>query len=108
MRRFVARHGGAFTPAAHFERPSHLPVSPMKTFLGVKLALLPFVLFWTAAGFGAARTGAYFATAPFIGAAASYDNGVSWDDLGLVLAGNPDTLNLEARNFWFAGGNGDF
>jgi len=58
MRRFVARHGGAFTPAAHFERPSHLPVSPMKTFLGVKLALLPFVLFWTAAGFGAARTGA--------------------------------------------------
>lgn len=47
-------------------------------------------------------------TAPFIGAAASYDNGVSWDDLGLVLAGGPDTLNLEARNFWFAGGNGDF
>lgn len=47
-------------------------------------------------------------TAPFIGAAVSYDNGQSWDDLGLVLAGGPDTLNLEAPNFWFAGGNGDF
>lgn len=47
-------------------------------------------------------------TAPFIGAVVSYDNGVSWDDLGLVLAGAPDQLNLEAHNFWFAGGNGDF
>lgn len=47
-------------------------------------------------------------TAPFIGAAVSYDNGLTWDDLGLVLAGGPETLNLEAPNFWFAGGNGDF
>jgi hypothetical protein len=47
-------------------------------------------------------------TAPFIGAAVSYDNGHSWDDLGLILAGGPETLNLEAPNFWFAGGNGDF
>lgn len=47
-------------------------------------------------------------TAPFIGAAVSYDNGDTWDDLGLVLTGGPDTLNLEAHNFWFAGGNGDF
>ncbi len=47
-------------------------------------------------------------TAPFIGAAASYDNGATWDDLGLILAGGPETLNLEGRNFWFAGGNGDF
>jgi hypothetical protein len=47
-------------------------------------------------------------TAPFIGAVVSYDNGQTWDDLGLVLAGGPDTLNLEGHNFWFAGGNGDF
>lgn len=47
-------------------------------------------------------------TAPFIGAAISYDNGWTWDDLGLVLAGAPDTLELAGRNFWFAGGNGDF
>lgn len=47
-------------------------------------------------------------TAPFIGAAVSYDNGRNWDDLGLILAGGPESLNLEAPNFWFAGGNGDF
>jgi hypothetical protein len=47
-------------------------------------------------------------TAPFIGAVVSYDNGATWDDLGLVLAGGPETLELEAHNFWFAGGNGDF
>jgi hypothetical protein len=47
-------------------------------------------------------------TAPFIGAVVSYDNGETWDDLGLVLTGGADTLNLEGRNFWFAGGNGDF
>jgi len=47
-------------------------------------------------------------TAPFIGAVISYDNGLSWDDLGLVLTGGADTLNLSERNFWFAGGNGDF
>lgn len=47
-------------------------------------------------------------TAPFIGAAVSYDNGLTWDDLGLVLSGGQDTLNLENYNHWFAGGNGDF
>jgi hypothetical protein len=47
-------------------------------------------------------------TAPFIGAVVSYDNGKTWDDLGLVLAGGPETLELEAYNSWFAGGNGDF
>jgi hypothetical protein len=47
-------------------------------------------------------------TAPFIGAVVSYDNGRTWDDLGLVLAGGPETLELEHHNFWFAGGNGDF
>jgi len=47
-------------------------------------------------------------TAPFIGAAVSYDNGDNWDDLGLILAGGPETLNIENHNYWFAGGNGDF
>lgn len=47
-------------------------------------------------------------TAPFIGALVSHDNGKNWNDLGLVLTGSDDSLNLEQRNFWFAGGNGDF
>ncbi|NJN80963.1 MAG: hypothetical protein HC802_00850 [Caldilineaceae bacterium] len=47
-------------------------------------------------------------TAPFVGAVVSYDNGHTWDDLGLVIAGGPETLNLEHHNYWFAGGNGDF
>ncbi len=47
-------------------------------------------------------------TSPFIGAVISYDNGQNWDDLGLIITGGPDTLNLSERNFWFAGGNGDF
>ncbi len=47
-------------------------------------------------------------TAPFIGAVVSYDNGLSWDDLGLVLTGGAETLNLAEHNYWFAGGNGDF
>jgi hypothetical protein len=47
-------------------------------------------------------------TTPFIGALVSHDNGASWDDLGLVLTGSPETLELEAYNKFFAGGNGDF
>lgn len=47
-------------------------------------------------------------TAPMIGAAVSHDNGQTWDDLGIVLSGGPETLNLEHHNYWFAGGNGDF
>ncbi len=47
-------------------------------------------------------------TAPMIGAVVSHDNGKTWDDLGIVLNGGPETLNLEHHNYWFAGGNGDF
>lgn len=47
-------------------------------------------------------------TAPFIGAVVSYDNGASWDDLGLVLTSSPSMLNVENHNYWFGGGNGDF
>ncbi|MEJ5313844.1 MULTISPECIES: hypothetical protein [Anaerolinea] len=47
-------------------------------------------------------------TAPMIGAVVSHDNGKTWDDLGIVLNGGPETLNLENHNYWFAGGNGDF
>ncbi len=50
----------------------------------------------------------YGVTAPFIGAVVSYDNGATWDDLGLVLTTPPDALSLEQPNFFFAGGNGDF
>lgn len=47
-------------------------------------------------------------TAPFIGQAVSRDNGKTWDDLGLIITGGEDTLELEHHNYWFAGGNGDF
>ena len=46
-------------------------------------------------------------TAPKIGAAVSYDNGVTVRDLGIVLeAGYP--LVCSAKNGFFAGGHGDF
>lgn len=47
-------------------------------------------------------------TAPMIGAVVSHDIGTTWDDLGIILNGGPETLNLEQHNYWFAGGNGDF
>jgi hypothetical protein len=48
-----------------------------------------------------------YLTAPKIGALVSYDNGVSFQDLGIVLeSGDPPACS--ARNGFFAGGNGDF
>lgn len=47
-------------------------------------------------------------TAPNIGEVISRDNGVTWDDVGTLIAGGPDTLNYDTVNYYFAGGNGDF
>jgi hypothetical protein len=47
-------------------------------------------------------------TAPRIGAARSRNNGATWENLGVVLEAPPNTLNRDTRNFYFAGGNGDF
>jgi hypothetical protein len=47
-------------------------------------------------------------TAPYIGAVVSRDNGLTWEDLGLVISGGPGTLNFQTQNYYFAGGNGDF
>lgn len=47
-------------------------------------------------------------TAPRIGAVVSRDNGATWRDLGFVLEERPETLRRNTRNFYFAGGNGDF
>ncbi len=48
-----------------------------------------------------------YLTAPKIGALVSYDNGASFQDLGIVLeSGAPP--DCTARNGFFAGGNGDF
>jgi hypothetical protein len=46
-------------------------------------------------------------TAPRIGAAVSYDNGLTFEDLGLIIE-TRDTINCEALNGYDAGGNGDF
>lgn len=47
-------------------------------------------------------------TAPRIGALRSTNNGLNWQDLGLVLETPPGTNDCGTRNFFFAGGNGDF
>jgi hypothetical protein len=46
-------------------------------------------------------------TAPQIGALVSYDNGLSFYDLGIVLRSG-DEPNCDAANGYFAGGHGDF
>ena len=46
-------------------------------------------------------------TAPRIGAAISYDNGKTVQDLGLVLEAG-DAPDCDAKNGFFAGGHGDF
>ncbi len=47
-------------------------------------------------------------SAPRIGAMISYDEGLTWRDLGIILEAPLDSLNCETRNNYFAGGNGDF
>jgi hypothetical protein len=47
-------------------------------------------------------------TAPKIGAARSTDNGATWEDLGIILEAPPQTLRCDTKNYYFAGGNGDF
>jgi hypothetical protein len=47
-------------------------------------------------------------TAPRIGAVVSRDNGATWHDLGFVLDAPAGSLRRDTRNFYFAGGNGDF
>jgi hypothetical protein len=47
-------------------------------------------------------------TAPKIGAVRSQDNGAHWEDLGIVLEAPPHTLRCDTKNYYFAGGNGDF
>ncbi|MGH9840060.1 MAG: hypothetical protein ACREEM_14850 [Blastocatellia bacterium] len=47
-------------------------------------------------------------TAPRIGAMVSRDNGLTWEDLGIILEAPADSLNCDTQNFYFAGGNGDF
>jgi hypothetical protein len=47
-------------------------------------------------------------TAPKIGAVKSTDNGATWHDLGIVLEAPPNTLKCDTKNYYFAGGNGDF
>jgi hypothetical protein len=47
-------------------------------------------------------------TAPRIGCMVSNDNGMAWQDLGIILEAPPDSNNLESANYYFVGGNGDF
>lgn len=46
-------------------------------------------------------------TSPRIGAIRSFDNGKTWTDLGIVLEAPKNSLNLETKNHYFVGGNGD-
>ncbi|MCG3160813.1 MAG: hypothetical protein JMDDDDMK_01888 [Acidobacteria bacterium] len=47
-------------------------------------------------------------TAPRIGALVSHDDGLTWQDLGIVLEAPPGSLYCDTKNYFFAGGNGDF
>lgn len=47
-------------------------------------------------------------TAPRIGALVSDDDGLTWQNLGIVLDAPAGSLNCSTSNFYFAGGNGDF
>lgn len=47
-------------------------------------------------------------TLPRIGAARSSDGGVTWEDLGTILAAPPDTYDCDSANYFFVGGLGDF
>jgi hypothetical protein len=47
-------------------------------------------------------------TAPRIGALVSRDDGLTWQDLGIVLEAPAGSLDCGTRNYFFAGGNGDF
>ena len=49
-----------------------------------------------------------FLTQPRIGALVSYDEGATWEDLGIVMEAPEDSINCGTQNFFFAGGNGDF
>ena len=45
---------------------------------------------------------------PRIGAAKSFNNGLDWQDLGIILTAPPGTLNCDTQNLYFGGGVGDF
>ncbi|MGH9940162.1 MAG: hypothetical protein ACREAM_28305 [Blastocatellia bacterium] len=47
-------------------------------------------------------------SAPRIGAMVSYDEGMTWQDLGIILEAPRDSLDCETKNYYFAGGVGDF
>jgi hypothetical protein len=47
-------------------------------------------------------------TAPQIGAARSRDDGLEWEDLGIVLAAPMVSRRCATDNLYFAGGEGDF
>jgi hypothetical protein len=46
-------------------------------------------------------------TIPLIGAVVSYDNGRTFHDLGIIIEPRQGTINCDAKNGYFAGGNGD-
>jgi hypothetical protein len=47
-------------------------------------------------------------TAPRIGALVSYDEGETWQNFGIVIDAPAGSLYCDTRNYYFAGGNGDF
>jgi hypothetical protein len=47
-------------------------------------------------------------TVPRIGAAVSWDNGLTWRDLGIILEAPPDSTTCSTPNTYDAGGVGDF
>lgn len=46
--------------------------------------------------------------APRIGMMTSMDEGLTWEDRGIIMTAPPDSNNCQTENYYFYGGNGDF
>lgn len=54
------------------------------------------------------KPNAHLPTAPKIGALRSFDRGLHWEHLGIVIQAPPDSLRCDTPSPWDAGGHGDF
>lgn len=54
------------------------------------------------------KPNSHLPTAPKIGALRSFDNGLHWEHLGVVIEAPPGSLRCDTASPWDAGGHGDF
>ena len=49
-----------------------------------------------------------YPTKPKVAAIVSEDNGLTWKDMGFILSGPDDLVDLNTKDTWYYGGEGDF